>query len=177
MPLGRVRSRNRRATRTTAPQREPEPSDGRRRTCNVDRRVLLLPLVAAAFAAFAAAAAAKDFQPGDLRLCNSTRCVPVVDRAALAELSGMYYGSGRLRRAIPPALGVACYELRFTNGYVTGIVATSALDRFLSYGVNADRFARGRWYRVPPRAAAMLRRTAASLVPSRLNRVALRKSR
>ena len=48
-------------------------------------------------------------------------------------------------------LGAPSFELRFDNDYVTGIVATARLDRFLSYGVNTGRFEAGRWYRVYPR--------------------------
>jgi hypothetical protein len=44
---------------------------------------------------------------------------------------------------------VPYYELRYRNGYVTGIIATRRLDRFLSYGVNLGRFRRDQWYSVP----------------------------
>ena len=74
-----------------------------------------------------------------------------------------------------PRLGVAYFELRFRNGYVPGIVATAKLDRWLSYGVYLGRFARGRWYQVPARAAAGLRELAVSLEPLRLTRVAVSK--
>jgi hypothetical protein len=69
------------------------------------------------------------------------------------------------------------YELRFRNGYVTGIVATAGMGRFLSYGVNTGRFTRGIWYRVPVRVRAALRTTGASLLPRRLSAAALGKSR
>jgi hypothetical protein len=61
-------------------------------------------------------------------------------------------------------------ELRFTNGYVTGVVAGAALDRFRAYGVNCGRFVRGRWYLLPERAAREVRRIAASLEPLHVNR-------
>ena len=123
------------------------------------------------------AAAGKEFQPGDLRLCNAADCMPIVRQKPLDALSSLYYGLPRPRVALPPGLGVPYYELRFDNGYVTGIVATRALDRFLSYGVNLDQFTRGRWYRVPPRAAAELRRLARTLEPLRLTHSATRRSR
>jgi hypothetical protein len=69
------------------------------------------------------------------------------------------------------------FELRFRNGYVTGIVATQRLDRFLSYGVYLGRFRRGRWYRVPPRLGQEFRELTASLAPLRLTRAAVSKSR
>jgi hypothetical protein len=59
-------------------------------------------------------------------------------------------------------------RLEFRNGYTTGIVATPALDRFLSHGVNLDRFRGGVWYAVPATAAAELRRLAAGLHPLRV---------
>ena len=102
-----------------------------------------MKLVAAGFAAVAAllvlpAASAKNFGPGDLRVCNKTRCVAIVDRLVLSQLSSFYYGTSRLAHATPPVLGVPYYQLRFRNGYATGIISTKRLDRFLSYGVNLD---------------------------------------
>jgi hypothetical protein len=67
--------------------------------------------------------------------------------------------------------------LRFSNGYVTGIVATRRLDRFLSYGVHLERFGRNSWYAVPPRLSAELRRLTAGLRPLRVTRAALARSR
>jgi hypothetical protein len=66
--------------------------------------------------------------------------------------------------------------LRFRNGYVTGIIATRRLDRFLSYGVNLDRFARKTWYAAPRRLAEELRRLATGLRALRLTRAALTRS-
>ena len=134
-------------------------------------------LLASAALVFAASAAAKEFEPGDLRLCNAKSCVEITDQTTLDALSAFYYGSRRPRRTRPPALRAPYCELRFENGYATGIVATWALDRFLSYGVNLQQFSRGRWYRVPAVAAAELRRLSASVEPLRLTRAALRKSR
>jgi len=73
--------------------------------------------------------------------------------------------------------GCPYYELRFRNGYVTGIVATQRLDRFLTYGVHDQRFARDTWYRVPRGVSAELRRLTQALRPLRLTRAALAKSR
>jgi hypothetical protein len=66
---------------------------------------------------------------------------------------------------------------RSTNGYVTGIVAAVKLDRFLSYGVNLDRFEQGRWYGVPDRVARELRTLTTHLKPLRLTQRAVDKSR
>ncbi len=134
--------------------------------------------LAAALGLFAGpAAVAKDFQPGDLRLCNSRRCVPVVGARATKALAGFYYTAAQPARALPVALGTPAFQLRFRNGYVTGIVATAKLDRFLSYGVYLERFQRGVWYRLPDVAARELRRLAAGLTPLRITQAALDRSR
>jgi len=122
-------------------------------------------------------ASAKDFHPGDLRVCNAARCVAIVNRDVLPRLGSFYYGGPALLRVRRPKLGAPYYELRFRNGYVTGIVATPRLDRFLSYGVNVDRFARKRWCAVPRRLSREFRRLTVGLRPLRITRAALAKSR
>ena len=140
------------------------------------RRVLGLAVAAAALALIPAAAA-KDFGPGDLRVCNSKDCVPVTNRQVLPLLGSFYYGGPQPKVAPSPRLRSPYFELRFRNGYVTGIVATARLDRFLSYGVYLGRFRRGSWYRVPAPLAREFRQLAAPLTPFRLTRAALAKSR
>jgi hypothetical protein len=137
----------------------------------------LAGLVAAATLLAAPSASAKEFGPGDLRLCNATRCAPVVDRKVVRSLSAFYYTGPTNPVATAPRLGSPMYELRFRNGYVTGVVAGAMLDRFLSYGVYLERFRRGRWYRFPTVVAAELRRLAEGLAPLRLTRKAIAKSR
>lgn len=141
-------------------------------------RVMRLLLVATAVALLAVpSATAKDFQPGDVRLCNGTRCVAITDPAAITALGHFYYSSGEAPRARAVPLGAPAYELEFRNGYTTGIVAGARLDRFLSYGVHLERFFRGRWYRVPDGVAAELRRLAAGLTPLRVTPARLARSR
>jgi hypothetical protein len=41
------------------------------------------------------AAGAKDFQPGDVRICDAAQCRAVVNRKALALLAGFYYDAQR----------------------------------------------------------------------------------
>jgi hypothetical protein len=127
--------------------------------------------------AFVATAAAKNFGPGDLRVCGADRCVAVVDADVLPLLGSFYYGGPQPKAVARPRLRSPYFELRFRNGYVTGIAATTRLDAFLSYGVYLERFRRGTWYRVPPRVAREFRALAASLTPFRLSRAALAKSR
>jgi hypothetical protein len=122
-------------------------------------------------------ATAKDFGPGDLRVCNVKRCVPIKNRNVLPLLGSFYYSGPPPAIVRAPRMGAPMFELRFKNGYVTGIVATSKLDRFLSYGVYLGRFRRGRWYRVPSRMALELRRLTARLEPLRVTRAAIAKSR
>jgi hypothetical protein len=114
-------------------------------------------------------ASAKDFKPGDLSVCDAKRCVSIKSRPVLNALSVFYYDS-----AVPPApvrapgLGMPFFRLEFSNGYVTGIIASAELNRFLSYGVNLDQFRAGVWYRVPPRAVAGLRELTVGFTPLRL---------
>ena len=138
-------------------------------------RVVLLAAVVALLAV--PSAAAKEFQPGDVRLCNAARCVAVVDPATATALGHFYYSSGEAPRARAVRLGAPAFELKFRNAYTTGIVAGATLDRFLSYGVHLERFFRGRWYRLPEAVAAELRRLAADLKPLRVTEARLARSR
>jgi len=141
------------------------------------------PAVAAAVSAlcflpgFLPAASAKEFGPGDLRVCGPSRCVAIVNRDALPQLGAFYFSGpppSQLRR---PALGAPFYELRFPNGYLTGMVATGRLDRFLSYGVHLERFAAATWYAVPRRLSTELRRLTVGMPAYQLTRAALERSR
>jgi len=122
-------------------------------------------------------ASAKEFGPGDVSVCNGMRCVAIVRPGGVSQLPPFYYSGPALAHVRAPALGTPYYELRFDNGYATGIVATNRLDRFLSYGVHLERFARDQWYAVPPKLAAELRRLTVGLRPLRLTRADLAKSR
>jgi len=87
-----------------------------------------------------------------------------------------HYGGPHPAIVRSPRLRVPYFQLRFSNGYVTRIVATARFDHFLSYGVNADQFRRGAWYRVPTDAALVLRKLRTGLEPLRLTRAAIGKS-
>jgi hypothetical protein len=140
-------------------------------------RVALAAVVAIVALVALPTASAKDFRPGDVRICNSAHCKAVVNRGALALLSRFYYDGGTTpARATRPRLGQPYYKLRYSNGYVTGIVATGHLDRFLSYGVDLGRFTRYHWYEIPPAASRALRRLTVSLRPLRLTRKAIARS-
>jgi hypothetical protein len=140
-------------------------------------RTMLLGVLAAAALLVLPSASAKDFGPGDLRVCNATRCVPIVNRNVLPLLGSFYYSGPPVRHIPRAALGVPYYQLRFSNNYVTGIVATRRLDRFLSYGVHLERFARDQWYSVPRALSQEFRRLTIGLRPLRLTRAALARSR
>jgi hypothetical protein len=140
-------------------------------------RTLLFAVLAASALFVLPSATAKDFGPGDLRVCNATRCVPIVKREVLPQLGSFYYSGPALDHRPRPALGTPYYQLRFRNGYVTGIVAARRLDRFLSYGVHLERFARDHWYAVPRPLSQELRRLTADMRPLRLTRAALARSR
>src|SRR6266511_1246402 len=108
-------------------------------------------------------ASAKDFRPGDLRVCNKTRCVAIVNRDVLPKIGSFYYTGPCPARVRRPKLGAPYYELRYRNDYVTGIVATRRLDRFLTYGVIDQRFARDTWYAVPRKLSREFRRLTVDL--------------
>ena len=97
-------------------------------------------------------------------------------RDVLPKVGSFYYTGPCPARVRRPRLGASYYELRFRNGYVTGIVATRRLDRFLTYGVIDQRFARDTWYAVPRNLSRELRRLTVDLRPVRLTRAALAKS-
>jgi hypothetical protein len=141
------------------------------------RRSFVVSVVAASALFALPSASAKDLRPGDVRVCNATRCVPILNRSVLPQVTSFYYSGPPPVRVPRPALGTPYYELRFRNGYVTGIVGTRRLDRFLTYGVHDQRFTRDTWYAVPPRMSVELRRLTDVLRPLRLSRAALAKSR
>lgn len=128
------------------------------------------PLVALGALICVSVAAAKDFRHGDLRVCGAAKCVAVTDRAALRDLSAFIYGTRRVTIVRSPRVGAPAYELRFRNGYVTGMVGTARLDRFRGQGVICGRFRTGKWYSLPARASRELRSLAARLEPLRLSR-------
>jgi hypothetical protein len=139
-------------------------------------RTFLFSLVAASTLLLPLSADAKTFGPGDLRVCDATRCVAIVSRGVLPKLTSFYYTGPSVAPVRRPALGAAYFELRFRNGYVTGIVATRQLDRFLSYGVYLERFDAGTWYTIPRRMSAELRRLTIGLLPLHIDRAALARS-
>jgi hypothetical protein len=140
-------------------------------------RLLAATLLAATVLFVPSTALAKEFRPGDLRVCGAYRRAPIADRGVLRELSAFYYSEAPPAIATAPGLGAVAFELRFSNGYATGIVASAGLDRFLSYGVNLGRFRSGQWYRLPAQAARALRRLSAPLAPLRVTAAAEGRSR
>jgi len=141
------------------------------------RRNILVTAFGISALLVAPSADAKDFRPGDVRICNATRCVPILERSMVPQLTSFYYTGPRPVRRARPALGMPYYELRYRGGYVTGIVATRRLDRFLTYGVHDGRFNANAWYAVPRGISSELRRLTDALRPLRLTRAALAKSR
>jgi hypothetical protein len=141
------------------------------------RRSNLITALGISALLIAPSAVAKDFRPGDVRVCNETRCIPILERSMVPQLTSFYYTGPRPVRRARPALGTPYYELRYRGGYVTGIVATWRLNRFLTYGVHDGRFDENAWYAVPHRISLELRRLTDGLRPLRLTRAAVAKSR
>jgi hypothetical protein len=132
-------------------------------------RISSTAFAAAVLLVWIATATAKDFGPGDLQLCNAKKCVDIVDRSSLGELTRFYYTGAAPAETRAPRIGAPDYSVKFTtNGYVTGIFAASQLDRFRSGGVNMAQFGPDAWYRVPPRLASSLRKLARRLQPMRV---------
>ena len=140
-------------------------------------RVLVAGFIAVAALVGAAGSAAKEFGPGDLRVCDETTCTPIVAPGAVRALSGFYYHGLQPARVPRPRWGAPAFELRFSNGYVTGVVGGVRRDRFLSFGVYLERFRRGSWYRLPPGASRELSRLTASLEPLPVTPALVRRSR
>lgn len=141
------------------------------------RMIPVIGAVAVTALVWVIAAAAKEFGPGDLSICSRSGCAPIAETASLKQLGAFYYGPESPPRIGAPRRGAPYFQLRFENGYVTGIVAGDRLDRFLSYGVHIGYFQRGRWYRVPDRVTAELKRLTSGFKPLRLTRAAIAKSR
>jgi hypothetical protein len=115
------------------------------------------------------AAVAKDFGPGDLRVCGRDRCVAIKNPGVMRILSAYYWGPERAPRASPVRNGAPGLELRFRDGHPSGMVASTWLNRFRAYGFFCGRFERGRWYRFPARAVAELRLLTEGLKPLRVS--------
>jgi hypothetical protein len=130
----------------------------------------LCGLVAMAIALLVApTAGAKDFKPGDVRVCVAATCLPLKNVAALDALSAFYYSSARHPRvATAPRARAPFVELKYRNGYVTGIAAGTRFDHFLSYGVNLGQFRARTWYAIPERARLAIASLAAKLHPRSL---------
>ena len=139
-------------------------------------RTILVAVLGASALLVLPSASAKDFGPGDLRVCNATRCVAIDKPNVLPQLGRFYYSGPAPAHLRAPALDTPYYQLRFRNNYVTGIVATGRLDRFLSYGVHLERFQANQWYAVPPLLSAEFRRLTAGLRPLHVTQAALAKS-
>jgi hypothetical protein len=140
-------------------------------------RTLAAAVAVAAVLLCVPAAGAKDFRPGDLRVCGPDACAAVRSRPVLALLSRLYYTGPQPARAADVPLGARGFELRFRNGYATGVVGAAELDRFLSFGVYLGRFQPRAWYTVPPRAARELRRLTARMRPYAVTAETLDRSR
>ena len=130
-------------------------------------RTLCLAALALLALTSAPASSAKEFDPGDLRLCNAQTCAVLTNRALLRSLSSFIYGHTTLVHVAAAARGAPTLELTFRNGYVAGLVGGKKLDRFRSHGVICGRFRTGWWYRLSPRVSHDLRRAAGRLTPLR----------
>lgn len=132
-------------------------------------RCAVAPVVAAILLA-APAATAKEFHPGDLRVCNHSRCAVIADQGLLNALSAFIYGDLPVRRVPRLRPGARAFELQYADGYAFAMVGPGIVDRFASFGIICGRFQRGNWYLLPRTIAAQLRSLTAPLRPLRVPR-------
>lgn len=121
---------------------------------------LAVPMLACALIA-AAAASAKEIRPGDLRICGAKSCRAVNDPVTARAFGEFFYGRSRVFRAPTPRLGSPVVRVRFSNGFVAGVLTATAIR---VNGVDCERFHGSNWYRLP----AKLRGLTAGLEPRRL---------
>ena len=104
-----------------------------------------------------APAAAKDFGPGDARVCDGAGCEPIMDRAAARELASFLYAGPEPESVWRPRPGSSSFELRLRNGRKLGDVGGRWLNRMRVPTLNCDRFSGRGWYRLPSDLARELR--------------------
>ena len=93
-----------------------------------------------------AAVSAKEFQPGDLRVCGATQCRVIKDESVTNRFGSFLYGEGRVAFARTPKVGSPVFQLRFKRG-PAGVIVNDTSARI--HGLNCGRFRRGRWYPLP----------------------------
>jgi hypothetical protein len=84
-------------------------------------RTLVAGFVATSALLILPSASAKDFGPGDLRVCNATRCVAIVSRDVLPQLRSFYY-SGPSPARVRGGLDLVGIALRAKRETVDKIV-------------------------------------------------------
>jgi hypothetical protein len=132
------------------------------------RLLLCTVALAASLAALVAPAEAKGFRPGDLSICNAQHCVPIMDRKVVNALSLFYDPPGGQPAVVrKPRLGEPYFLIKFGPS-VSGVVATSQLDRFRS-PCQCGHFGPDDWYRVPAVIARHLRKLTRNLTPLRVS--------
>jgi hypothetical protein len=114
-------------------------------------------------------AVAKDFGPADLRVCGRSHCAPIVNKRLLRILSNFYWGPRRVVPVGPVRNGASAFALRWRDGYVSGLVAGTGLNRFRAHGFFCGRFVPGHWYRFPAEATVWLKRLTAGMRPIRVH--------
>lgn len=134
------------------------------------RRVTVIAAVVVAACGLLAVpgAVAKDFGPGDIRVCGRSHCQPIVQKRLLRILSAYYWGPRKVTRAAPVRLGARGFALRWKNGYTSAVVGGAKLDRLRAQGFFCGRFVRGRWYRFPAEATIMVKKLTAGMRPLRI---------
>lgn len=92
------------------------------------------------------AASAKDFRPGDLRVCGAIHC-RALGKTQTSAFGTLLYASGKVARAPEPPIGAPVIQVRTTDGPLGAVITATAIR---VHGLNCGRFRRGSWYRLPP---------------------------
>jgi hypothetical protein len=88
----------------------------------------------------ASPAVAKGIGPGDVRVCDSAGCEPIMNRAAARELASFLYAGPQPEHVWHPASGSPSFEVRLRRGRTIGDVGGRWLNRMRVPTLNCDRF-------------------------------------
>jgi hypothetical protein len=80
---------------------------------------------------------AKDFGPGDLRVCGAARCRVIEDGTASSRFGRFLYGNERVVPVPTPRVGSPVFQLRFKDG-PAGVILNRTAARV--HGLNCGRF-------------------------------------
>jgi hypothetical protein len=75
---------------------------------------------------FVSSATAKEFGRGDLPVCGAGGCATIRSASAVRAFSVFAFGGGRPRVVPTPRVGSASFAIRFRDGSLIGVAATTS---------------------------------------------------